>query len=391
MLNIIHFSQDFTTGKKQLGAFGRILNLANDGNNHFIFTLGVDGQKIFSENRLSENCLVVEVPFSFSQIGFIRKQLAVKSVSFLIKNYIQEQNIQVDLLFGHSQLINFLILKGIGLDKPIIWEMNAVWGAIQNKGFKNKLIGFFLKRLEYKIIESANGIIFHTNSSLEWVNKTYKTKKLTSKSIVVTNAFDFPTNKTENQEQKTNLKYKILINGLFDDLNGGGFLFDFFSKHKCPQIEFYFYGYGPWFSKLIMFNERDNVFVKDAIPRLKMLELYNEFDFILIPRIKDIQAELFIPSKLIEAMGYGLVPIVSNVNGMTEVVKGTEGFVFEPGYGDSLNKILENVSEMPRENWGKLSKASKELINERYSWAENHLKLSDFYKLITRNADNPSN
>ena len=40
MKNIVHFSQDFRLGKPQLGGYSRILNEIEDGNTHFIFTIG---------------------------------------------------------------------------------------------------------------------------------------------------------------------------------------------------------------------------------------------------------------------------------------------------------------------------------------------------------------
>lgn len=388
MLNIIHFSQDFTTGKRQLGAYGRILNLANDSNNHIIFTLGVGGQTSFTEYQINQNITVIQLPITFNNIRLFKRYFFVKRISKSIKLFIQQNGICVDILFGHSQIINYYILKKLNLNKPLIWEMNAVWGVNTPKGIKTRITIAYLKFLEKSALKSADGIVFQTESALNWVKKFYGINDLKNKSIVVNNGFGGNVlSKSAKHEVKVGT-YKVLINGLFDDLNGSGFLYNYLKKNKISDVELHFYGHGKWFQKLKSLDDKKNIFVNDAVQREVMLEIYDQFDFILIPRLKGIQSDLFIPSKLIEAMGFGLVPIVTDVNGMTEVVTSQEGFILEPESNSSLKNILLKIPMLPRHEWLEYSIASMSKIKNDFSWDKIHISLQKFYNSILNKSEN---
>lgn len=381
---ILHFSQDFSNGKPQLGGYGRILNLTKDGNKHIIFTTSQNNEIKFIKN-VNNNITIIQLPLSIKKGSLFQKIKDVNIVSNQIFYYLNKYDLKFDLLFGHSQIINFFIL--LKLKKKyfnkikIIWEFNAIWSAIDVKGIKNKLVKLLFIFFENRIVKLADILVVQTEKSAKEIKRKFNVK---NKSIVIIpNAIDKELVDEKSYNKNNNRNYLILINGLFDEMNGLSFLYNFFKNNKLLSgFEFHFYGKGPFEKKIEGISDNKNIFYHGAVSREKMIEKLKTFDFILIPRLNSSEAKLFTPSKLIEAMAFGLVPIVSNVGGMNELVNNSNGFVLKSAKDKDLNDVLIAIKNIDKNKLKKMSTESKKLILENYTWFQNHQKLDDIYQSL---------
>lgn len=82
---------------------------------------------------------------------------------------------------------------------------------------------------------------------------------------------------------------------------------------------------------------------------------------------------------LLEAMGHGLLPIVSNIPANTEVVRGDCGAIFESKNVESLKKELAYYVNRPDEA-KIIGRAARERIEQHYSWDAIARKTLDVYQ-----------
>jgi glycosyltransferase involved in cell wall biosynthesis len=380
-LTIVHFSQDFTCGKPQLGGYGRIFNLINDGNIHIVFTNSKNDDLQEIETQLSDNILIIQLPLTLTKSNIIKRYREVNAVGIFIKNYLRRKKINPDIFFSHSQMPNFFCLQRARnhFDRqiPLLWELNAIWGAVGGGGVKNKISLYVLKYFENKIIKIADGLVFQTNGALNWVKNEYK--RSFNSYLVLSNAVNI-NNSIQNNERTPSPLRRIMVNGLFDTMNGLGTMASYLKNSQILNVEIHFYGDGPWTEEIKSYSNSSTVFFHGAIPRNEIEKKYSEFDFILIPRNAAIEADLFIPSKLLDAMANGVVPIVTNVAGMTEVVSETEGIIINPNSVDEISNAIDIVCNISHEVWRLKSTASIRKVKENYSWTENYKKLNSFYR-----------
>lgn len=385
-LLIIHFSQDFTYGKPQLGGYGRILNTLDSNQRHIIYTVS-------SEDKVEKRIFFVangfevrQVPAYISKGSLIDRIKSIKKISSLISKDIIEFGLVPTIFFGHSQLPNFFILNRVKttlkLSTPIIWEFNAIWGGINVMTLKNRIAIQIMRYFERKIVKNADALIFQTSTAKNWIKTLYGKAK--GKQLIVTNAVTLNSLNEEKLIIKPSSPPKILVNGLFDSMNGLGIIVGYLNRYNDCPVELHFFGSGPWSDELERIADGEKVFFHGSVPRDVMEKEYLNFDYHLIPRLKSVEADLFIPSKLLEAMGKGLVPIVSKVGGMIDVVSEDEGYLIEPGNIDELNLIFKEIQFLNKEEWLKRSEKCKFKIKNDYQWVDNHKKLSNLYnELIT--------
>ena len=382
-LKIVHFSQDFTFGKPQLGGYGRILNLINDGNVHIVFTISKNDNLIELETELSDNIKIIQLPFTLTKSNIIKRYEEIKIAGNYISNYLTSKNIKPDIFFGHSQMPNFFCLRHaknqFNKQVPLLWELNTVWGAVGGSGIKNRIALKLIKYFENKVIDIADGLVFQTKGALTWVENEYE--RSFNRYLVLSNAVN-TNNIMENGDRNPSPRRKIMVNGLFDTMNGLGTMVSYLKSRPILNAEIHFYGAGPWAEQLKEYSNNSTVFFHGAIPRDEIEKRYLEFDFILIPRNIAVEADLFIPSKLLDAMAKGLVPIITNVVGLTEVVSVTEGIIINPNNENEISKAIDTVCIMSDEDWKVKSNASIKKVKENYSWIENYKKINSFYEDI---------
>lgn len=105
-------------------------------------------------------------------------------------------------------------------------------------------------------------------------------------------------------------------------------------------------------------------------PFVNPYEFYREADFFCLP-----SEIVFGNNSLLEAMAHGLVPVVTNTEATSLIVRdGIDGLVTEKEYL-SYRKGIEKANEMLPEVYQRLSKGARKRVKENFSvaaWLENH-------------------
>ena len=381
---VIHISQDFTLGKPQLGGYGRILNTLDLAQRHIIYTIS-NRNKLERKNFSVGSGFEVRQMPAFMSTGSFRERLTcIRNIGDLIAEDIKTSGLKPNVFFGHSQLVNFYILsrvkRQLASETPIIWEFNAIWGGINVKTLKNRLAIQILRYFERKIVKSADALIFQTTAAEEWIQKLYG--RANGKKLIITNAVPESALNSNASVAKPSTPPKVLVNGLFDSMNGLGVLVEYLKKHPKPPVELHFYGSGSWGEELKSLANGKDVVYHGPVPRDVMQDEYSKFDFHLIPRLQRVEADLFIPSKLLEAMAKGLVPIVSTVRGMTDVVENQDGYIIEAGNPEVLAEVFEEIVGLSPGDWMIRSERCRKKVRDQYIWGENHKKLANLYAEI---------
>ena len=381
MITIIHFSQDFEKSKPQLGGFSRIYNICCDGNKHIIFTIDKDSDEIATW-MLRHNITVVAIPLHGKAFSRIQQVKYHKIIVVQITKWLKENKVKPDLLFGHSQLVNYFILSSVRRDfvqLKLIWELNAIWGIHSAKGVVQKLFNRMVVLLQKKVLHRANYIIAQTEASKQYVVKHFAAKP--DKISVIRNAIQAD-DANPLPSYKMAKPFRILCFGLFDKMNGIPFLLDSVTG-KLDGYEIDFYGNGAYINQVKAKSHLGLINYQGTLPREEMMLQLKTYDFVIIPRLPEIEADLYIPTKLIECMANGVIPICSDVNGMTEVVEdGVNGFVFKAGCKKALHELLLRISSLAPEELLNIKQEAIATVRQKYMWDEKHIELNTIYKLL---------
>ena len=374
MKTIVHFSLDFRRDKPQLGGYSRIVNLCGDDNFHIVYTI-IFNKKNISEYSVNSNIKVYEIPIEVERFGIKEQLLNYKILIKKINSHLRENNIIVDILFAHSQILNYFVLDGIRkiLNKPLIWEVNVIWGKEYLQKFS--VFNFVLFYFQKKILRKSDFIVFQTKGCLEYVNNNYCL--VSSKAEIIQNGVNA-------RDQKVDIKLfnpigcrKYLFLGRFDELNGAHFILEFVENYGV-RMDLSFMGDGPLKDKIQSCG--GNVKYLGSVPRDVMMFEFGNYDFVIIPRIDNIDTNLFIPTKLIEAMFNKSVVICSDVRGLTEVIRnGENGFVFQAENGESLNRLINKMNKIPIEELKIISEKAYSTIENNFLWTNNYDKLKKVY------------
>jgi glycosyltransferase involved in cell wall biosynthesis len=384
---IVHFSQDFRSDKPQLGGYSRILNICRDTNEHFIFTLTFKGLKI-REFFAESNIKVIEIPFERLSFSMKYQLLEAGKISRAIHNYLKKNQIGVDLFFGHSQLVNFFILnktrKLLGSAIPMLWEMNAIWGHRDPIDWKDRILLKILSSVQNIVIAKSDHILVHSRESMRYVSDVMSidSRKLS----VITNAVTQSETLNEVKIEQLISSRKFLSLGFFDKMNGIPFLVEYL-RNSDKKIDITFYGSGQYENLVSKLQEEGKSSYKGIINRSEMIEKMKEYDFVIIPRLPQREADLFIPTKLLEAMANGVIPVCSDVKGMSEVIDHLHnGLLFNAGDLDSFSSIIEYAINMPEEEIVRMKKSAIETVRSDFNWEKNHLALQKIYQKLTRSS-----
>lgn len=378
---VVHFSQDFTKGKPQLGGFSRIYNSCLDNNDHIIYTISSQIGEI--EEYVIGDIRVVQIPVNKRPSGVFNQIRLYRPIAKLLLSHLEENNIVPDLFFGHSHQGNFLILnyvrKRISGDIKILWEANGIGGMPRvNRPLKQLLANRVQYYLQKYVFNKCELIIAQTQMSREFITKEFGITK--DKIEVVPNAIHTQ-NRPEIKKTKLKRPIKILCFGLFDKLNGIPFLLKVIKENSLDDLSFHFAGSGKYLKEVkSMAESYQNITYLGQLSHEEMLLKLKHFDFFIIPRIQTLGAQLFIPTKLLEGMFYGVVPICSKLEGITVVVENeTNGFIFETEDEGSLMSTLQKLNNISYDDYISLSENAQETVTENYDWNSNHLMLNEIY------------
>ncbi len=117
-----------------------------------------------------------------------------------------------------------------------------------------------------------------------------------------------------------------------------------------------------------------------VVPRAELLRLYQESDVYVSTSLSDSTSV-----SLLEAMNFGLIPIVTDIPGNREwVEEGNSGFLFPTSSPQALaDKIISTVNQPDR--WGAFREANHGIIRSRAVWEDNMKAVEDrFSRLVTK-------
>jgi glycosyltransferase involved in cell wall biosynthesis len=366
---IAHFSQDFRKGKPQLGGYSRILNQTLDGNEHIIFTIGLEYLEFEVFNERNQVVMVYQIGINNLNCYSIMHQFyQLPMISLKIFKLIKKLKVKPNILIGHAQLFNYYILYFVrfmlGGKQKILWEFNVVWGHDKHEAIKNRFRSYIQRKSQRIILQTTNGVIFQTNSSRDFIIEKYETPYL--KNIVIKNAVT----PILIGEKDTNKDASILIYGLFDKLNGIQFLIDALSNNPINnEITIHFLGDGPLLGKVLEFckNSNNHKYLGNK-NKSDTIEIIKGYKFGIIPRINTLGSNLYIPTKIVEMLNAGIVVLVSDVQGLTEVVDhDINGFVYKEGNMDDFIIKLRSLVNLHANDICRIQKFSEHKIMNEFN------------------------
>jgi len=383
---ILHFSQDFNAGKTQLGGYSRIYNICSDENQHMIFCISPKNHGY--EESWIDNIHVIAIALGSTKFNKFQQLLLINKTAQKIVEYLSINNIDPDILFGHSHLFNGFVLKRIQkklkTNRKFFWEVNVMWGIHKVRGPKGLVSNLLNRYLQKKIFCTADYIIAQTEASRLFINSFYKIPYL--KIAVIQNAINTSIISSSRYMKSKSFQnsniFPILFCGLFDSMNGAPFLIEFIRKHQIEGFRFTFIGEGLFKSQIEELANDGKCCYMGSFSYKKMQEEFANYDFLIIPRLAQVEADLFIPTKLIEGMYHGLIPICSKVKSMEQVINhNVNGFVFEPEDSGALFSLLKEIKILSEDNLKSISNEASNTILRDFTWEKNYERLNYLYNV----------
>jgi glycosyltransferase involved in cell wall biosynthesis len=133
-------------------------------------------------------------------------------------------------------------------------------------------------------------------------------------------------------------------------------------------------------------NDIENYIIENKPDNLEIYPFQDPKEFYLRSRFFILPADIvFLNFSLLEAMSFGVVPIISDVDGAREIVTdGVDGFVIDHDKR-SLEQAMINASKISGEEYKILSENAKKKVVDKYSITAWSSVLNDFYEEISNN------
>lgn len=382
MTLIVHFTQDFRRGKTQLGGFARIFNETSDGaNDHIVYTLHLGSSH--DETFKIEHLDVISLGVPVDELRWWNRWLWARRLGRRIAQDLQERGLSADVLFGHSQLFNYDVLcetkRRVVPKPPLLWEANVVWGINVPHGLRGGVSARSKKHKQRKVFKRSDAIVAQTEASRMYITSRFEVPL--DKVRVVTNGVSPQFEARSAARPVVREPREVLCVGLFDDMNGAPFLLDVLRDDDFHRLRFTFIGDGVR-RPLVEKAAADGIcqFVP-GVPYSEMPGRFAAAHFLVVPRLAGLEADLFIPTKVIEAMAVGLVVLGSDVGGIDEVITdGVDGFLFEAGDRDELRSALYRLQSLPPSRYAAVSAAAVATAMSRFPWSEQHRRLDAAYR-----------
>ena len=381
-LNIVHFSQDFREGKSQLGAFSRIYNLTNDGNHHIIFTIHFEESDLVTSTL--DHLTIVRVGIGKLRIHVRNEWQMARIISKKILSYLYDNPTPIDILFGHSQLVNFYVLDNVRrqLRVPYIWELNVFTGLPLRHG-RFSLINVYRYFGEWIAYHRADHLVAQTARSKQTIQTDYHISS--QKISVITNSVNLEEYSTRKvyQQKGEKRRLRVYFIGRFDTLNGLNFIIDNIATLNSVGIDLYLLGDGSNVETVKRLHQQGKLTYLGTVPRNQMLEEYLQADILLIPRVRCFLSDHYIPTKLLEAMAVGLIVLGSDVAGITEVLRdGENGFIFKAEDPVAMVKQLQAIEILDDSYKQQISNTAIEVIRAKFTMTKNNQQLDDIYRKV---------
>ena len=300
------------------------------------------------------------------------------SITFKLFRVIKSK--KYDIIWGHLYFGNLYsaLVKYFFSNLHVIWTLHSPRNAMSTPEhqFKFKLRGFIEKFLGKhkvdKIVAVSNSVALDYKNSMGWknINVIYN-------GVVIS---DFPKKAILKKKREIREKYNICSNdflivtpGRYSPQKGHSvmasalnFLINKNNNKKLKWIAVGSGGYKHFLEGLIIsYNLKDKVVLLDSMPHLDVLNLVQSANLVVLPSIRE-----SFGISAVEAMCLGVPLIVSDVDGLTEVVVDGAGIRVNPNDSEGLSKAISTLMK----NEGKRQDISR--FAKIYACKKFNIKLS---------------
>jgi glycosyltransferase involved in cell wall biosynthesis len=250
----------------------------------------------------------------------------------------------------------------------------------------NHNIRWYQKNIIRSSLKNASMIFVLGNREKDYINSFYKIAK--ENIAVLPNSVEVPDSSFVldkiNRRLTTELPLNILFIGRIDKNKGLREILSAleFIKGKEKHFNFYLAGTGP---EVIEFTDQCNKILREKFSYCGVLnyeekhKLFEDIDVFLLPSYFE-----GLPNGLLETMAYGIIPIVTPVGSIPEVVSDNlTGYYVKIQDSESIASIIESII-FDRDRIRLIGLNCYNLIKEKYSILNYIIKINNLYGIVIK-------
>lgn len=243
------------------------------------------GKNIYYPKNTTLRRIVLELSFAF----FVLRKL---------KKHQKNQDIAIPVFppsFAFYSILFFLNkkMKKVGM----VHDLQEIYSS-NGKGFLNKIVKFFIHKIEKKCFNACDTLIFLSNEMKSEAKKLYQ---LDPNKLQVQYPFITLSDKITNNLNGTLKpeKINIVYSGALGEKQNPNELYNFFNyaTGKIENTVFHFFSQGKRFNQLKDNNRNQKIKFHDLVPKENLEELYKKSDVQVLPQ-KANTSKGSLPSKL---------------------------------------------------------------------------------------------
>ncbi|MDY6965100.1 MAG: glycosyltransferase family 4 protein [Halobacteriota archaeon] len=338
---------------------------------------------------------------------FILSALPIIKTIYSMQHFINKskeilKTAKPDIIHSHSPwrvgLAGYFLSKVYGL--PFIYEVRGLWeetdlalnkdrGMI--KDYYSRLNAYISRSIDNFIFKRADAIIaISHNLKKDIINRGLKIDD--EKIFIVPNGVDTslfsPIEKDIEILNDLQIKNEVVIGYISSirKIEGIEFLIKAVKILNQKNIKVVIVGEGGERKKLELLVKRlnleDRVIFVGKIPHERIRQYYSIIDIFVVPRTKDYVCRVVTPLKPLEAMAMGRCLLISDVEGLTELVNDEEtGLIFESeNIEDLADKLAYLISNKDKRE--ELAKNALNWVKNERDWVKIVAEYSNIYKRI---------
>lgn len=286
----------------------------------------------------------------FSKKTIVRRIVLEFSFAFFILRNIKKHQKNKDIIipvfppsFAFYSILPFLNKKiqKVGM----VHDLQEIY-SIGKKGFINKIVHFFIHKIEKKCYRSCNKLVFLSKEMKDHAKDLYN---LIEKKLEVQYPFITINDKLTNDlDYIFNKKFKnIVYSGALGEKQNPYKLYEFFNyaSLEIKNTYFHFFSEGDEINKLKKENTNSKIFFHPLVNRENLVELYHKSDVQVIPQ-KEGTSKGSLPSKLPNILASQCkVLLITDANSELEklFIDNNLGFVTNSWNTNSLVECLKKI------------------------------------------------
>ncbi len=290
------------------------------------------------------------------------------SMEATLKKIVTEKKFEI-VHVAHPMRLGYAIKAAHSIDLPVVLTLTDFWLMCPKtilvtdkgrlcKGSENYIkciddcYGNFLKnKLQNRfkevqdILKTADCVVSGTN----FLIKMFEINNFSSNIKLIRFGTDYNNVRSNLKKYSENSEISIGFLSTLIPHKGAAILIEAFNKANLKNIRLKIYGhyfdekeYYENLKKIVKNNKKVEFYGEYKYEELP--DIFNEIDIVVVPSIWWENSPLI----LLGALAHNVPVIVSNLDGMTEIIKdGENGFSFEVGNVKSLANVLRKISENP--------------------------------------------